>query len=212
MNIIAHRGFWKNIEEMNSKNAFSRAIKNNYGIETDVRDYLGEVVISHDIPNGRNIITFDEFICNYLSDCSYYSVNTTLAINIKSDGLQDKIYNILKKYRINNYFLFDMSIPDSFGYLKLNLNVYYRISEYEIISNSVDNIQGVWLDQFQDNWYKPITIQKILEKWGSVCIVSPELHHRQYNECWSIVNNLQNKENIMLCTDFPDKAKEFFNG
>ena len=61
MNIIAHRGFWRKEKEMNTSIAFSRAISSNYGIETDVRDCCGELVISHDVPIGNNL-SFDEFI------------------------------------------------------------------------------------------------------------------------------------------------------
>jgi hypothetical protein len=105
-----------------------------------------------------------------------------------------------------------MSIPDSINYLLLNLNVFYRMSEYEIISKYVENIQGVWLDQFTSNWYNKNTINEIQDKWDKVCIVSPELHGRSYLDCWSMLKNFKSNRKIMICTDFPDKAEEFFNG
>jgi len=210
--IISHRGFWRNKKQMNYKEAFSNAIRNNYGIETDLRDFCGEVVISHDIPTGKEILTFDEFIYNCKKDCNKYNSDITLALNIKSDVLQNEISKVLKKYHIDNYFLFDMSIPDSINYLLLNLNVFYRMSEYEIISNYDENIQGVWLDQFKSNWYNKNTIDEIQDKWDKICIVSPELHGRPFLDCWSMLKKFKNKKKIMICTDFPDKAEEFFNG
>lgn len=210
--IISHRGFWKTKKEMNSRRAFSNAIRNNYGIETDVRDFRGKIVISHDILSGGKILTFDEFIYKYKSDCTKYNSDTTLALNIKSDGLFNKISKVLKKYHIDNYFLFDMSFPESMNYKSLNLNIFYRMSEYENISRNVKNIKGVWLDQFKSNWYNKKKINEIRDKWGEICVVSPELHKRDYLECWSILKYLKNKKKIMLCTDFPDKAEEFFNG
>ena len=212
VNIISHRGFWKTKREMNSREAFANAIRNNYGIETDVRDYCGEIVISHDIPSGKDVLTFEEFINNYQKDCSKYNSNITLALNIKSDGLHTKMSKVLKEHNIDNYFLFDMSIPDSMNYIFLNLNVFYRMSEYESISINVKNIQGVWLDQFKSNWYNKNIIDKIQNNWEEVCIVSPELHGRPYLDCWSILKHFKNKKKIMICTDFPDRAEEFFNG
>lgn len=211
LKIIAHRGFWKSKDEMNTRGAFSNAIKNNYGIETDVRDFCGELVISHEIPRGREALTFDEFISNYQRDCRIYNSDITLAINIKSDGLYLEISKILQKYHINNYFLFDMSIPDSMKYKLLNLKVFYRMSEYETLSNSIENIHGIWLDQFKSNWYNKKIINEIQDKWGNVCVVSPELHQRPYLDCWKILRDLKIKNKIMICTDFPDKAEEFFS-
>ena len=49
-NILAHRGifFNKNIE--NSEEALCTALSNRFGIETDLRDFGGKIVISHDPP------------------------------------------------------------------------------------------------------------------------------------------------------------------
>ena len=61
MEIISHRGYWKSVKEKNTEIAFSRSFALNYGTETDLRDCLGKLVISHDMPNG-NEIYFDEFL------------------------------------------------------------------------------------------------------------------------------------------------------
>ena len=44
--ILAHRGFWKEETEKNTKIAFERAFNSGFGIETDLRDIKGEIVIS----------------------------------------------------------------------------------------------------------------------------------------------------------------------
>lgn len=48
--ILAHRGFWKEETEKNTKIAFERAFNSGFGIETDLRDIKGEIVISHNMP------------------------------------------------------------------------------------------------------------------------------------------------------------------
>ena len=135
----------------------------------------------------------------------------TLAINIKSDGLHKKINSMLYKYKIKNYFLFDMSIPDSMAYLDLNEIVYYRMSEYENVASSIKGVKGIWLDQFKGNWFNNKSLERIISNWNNVCIVSPELHGRSYSECWSLLKSTSNYKDVMICTDYPDKAKEYFN-
>ena len=49
MEIIAHRGFWKSIEEKNTFDALEKAIKEGYGFETDFRDCGGQILISHNL-------------------------------------------------------------------------------------------------------------------------------------------------------------------
>ena len=48
MQILAHRGRWRSPSEKNSEGAFRAALSAGYGIETDIRDFDGRLVISHD--------------------------------------------------------------------------------------------------------------------------------------------------------------------
>ena len=123
MEIISHRGFWKKSSEKNTMRAFERSFKNGFGVETDIRDYRGDLVISHDIPIGSSIL-FSHFLDLYSS----MKRNLPLAINIKSDGLQAKILDYLYSNKITNYFLFDMSIPDHYIYIKNELITFTRHS------------------------------------------------------------------------------------
>jgi glycerophosphoryl diester phosphodiesterase len=52
--ILAHRGYWLEPGEKNSLSAFRRAFEGGFGIETDIRDLDGELVVSHDPPTRRN--------------------------------------------------------------------------------------------------------------------------------------------------------------
>ena len=74
---------------------------------------------------------------------------------------------------------------------------------------------GVWLDEFNDHWLSTDVIEKHIESNKKVCVVSPELHNRQYVNEWDHYRKIESyigKNKIMLCTDFPEKAEEFFNG
>ena len=61
MEIISHRGLWNNLNEKNTNIAFHSSFKNKFGTETDIRDYNGNLVISHDIADA-NSLKFEEFI------------------------------------------------------------------------------------------------------------------------------------------------------
>ena len=66
INIIAHRGLWsEDVNFQNTKLAFQNALKNGFGIETDIRDSNGELVISHDVAdkNAMKLIDFLDLSC-----------------------------------------------------------------------------------------------------------------------------------------------------
>ncbi len=199
--ILAHRGYWKKEEEKNTKEAFKRAFDCGFGVETDLRDIKGEIVISHDMPKG-NEMTFEEVLA--LLD----GRNLPLALNIKADGMAFKIKKLLEKYNHTNYFTFDMSIPEMVVQHKMGLNVFTGISD--IVPNPImyKEAQGVWLDCFYSDWFSKKEIKEILDAGKKVCIVSPDLHKREYKNVWAKYKDVKG---IMLCTDFPDEAKEYFN-
>lgn len=207
MIILSHRGFWKVDTEKNSQTAFERSFSLGYGTETDLRDLNGELVISHDPPlNLESNIDF--FLNIYNKDKS----NLPLALNVKSDGLQNLILDFLKKGSISNYFVFDMSIPDTIAYIKKGMNVFVRQSEYEQNPPLYDEAQGVWLDCFEDIWYNEELVTDHLDNGKKVAIVSSELHKRDHKKHWEILKIWKsiNNNNLMLCTDLPTDATKYF--
>ena len=201
MKILAHRGYWKKEDEKNTKAAFERAFDNGFGIETDLRDIKGTIVISHNMPKGDEM-TFEELL--QLSD----GRNLPLALNIKADGQAEEIKRLLNKYNYTNYFTFDMSIPDMVVELETGLKVFTGISD--IVPNPImfEKAKGVWLDSFNSDWFGEKEIKDILNKGKDVCIVSPDLHKREYKKVWE---RYKSKKRIMVCTDYPQEAEEFFN-
>lgn len=206
--ILSHRGYWLKESEKNTIESFERSFSLGFGTETDLRDFKGEVVISHDIPLELGI-TFDKFLELYLS----FDKTLPLALNIKADGLQEIIVQKLQKHKIENYFVFDMSIPDTIGYINKKVNFFSRQSEYEINPSFYENCSGLWLDEFFDHWITKEIIEKHLRKEKSVCIVSPELHGREYRKEWIDYRNnfdILHSTNVSICTDKPEEAKKFF--
>ncbi len=212
MNIISHRGFWKNKNEQNTILSFRKSFENSFGIETDIRDLCGEIVISHDLPT-KNEIFLEELLILYRE----LNCKENLFLNIKSDGLQSKLKHLLVKYNIENYFVFDMSIPDHIGYVKSNLRFFSRKSELEKSPIFYELAKGLWLDEFYGHWIKLEDIKRFINNNKHVCIVSPELHGRSYGVEWKNYKNIEKsinleKRKLMICTDYPKEAMEFFNG
>ena len=144
-----------------------------FGIEVDVTNYADKLVLAHDpFIEGEN---FESFIKNFK--------HRFIIINIKTEGIEYKILEILKKFKIKKYFFLDCSFPMIFklgSYKKTKVNLAVRYSKYESIETvlKVHNFcKWVWIDCLD----KKIEFKKnknlYLDKYHS-CIVSPELHNR----------------------------------
>jgi hypothetical protein len=210
MKILSHRGYWKSENEKNTRIAFERSFLLGFGTETDIRDLNGELVISHDPPvSEQKCLTAIDFFKLYKS----LGDGLQLALNIKSDGLQEKLMKLINEYNITNYFVFDMSIPDTLGYLKNNTKIFTRQSEYEIDPAFYSQADGVWMDEFNQNWIEEKNIGNHILNGKKVCIVSPELHKRDFKIEWNKYKNIflvDSANKISICTDLPEKAKQFF--
>ncbi len=208
MEILAHRGLWHNIEERNSFTALKKAVKEGFGIETDIRDYCGRLVISHDIAN-ETCLSVGDLISFYIDG----SFESTLALNIKADGLQGLIENMVVEKGISNYFLFDMSVPEMVVNKERNLKFFTRHSDIEEMPVMYEYSDGVWLDSFyKENWISAETIEKHLNNHKRVCMISPEIHGFSNLWLWEELKEkeLFREENLLLCTDKPIEAREYF--
>lgn len=209
MKIISHRGYWRHPEEKNAKIAFDRSFSLGFGTETDIRDYCEELVISHDIPTKKST-PFSDFLANatakFVGDG-----HLTLALNVKADGLADKMAGALNQYKGLDPFVFDMSVPDMRSYFDAGIPVFTRLSEVEKNPVWIERSAGVWLDGFESEWYAKSVIEDLLMQGKRVCIVSPELHRREYHELWRKIKAISSSEKLILCTDVPEVAAEFFH-
>jgi hypothetical protein len=204
LEIIAHRGYWIHSDDKNTFSAFSRALDNGFGIEIDLSDSGGELIVSHDIP-GRN----DQSVSDLVKLFQSRSTAAPMALNIKSDGLAILILDFLRMSGLENYFVFDMSTH----YLDIGIRTYTRVSEEELQPVFLSASKGVWVDAFCSDWYGIDDIQKFIEIGKNISIVSPELHGRSYMELWAWIkdNDLHKNSMISICTDFPLQAREYFN-
>ena len=208
MRILSHRGFWLDTPEKNAPGAFRRSFHRGFGTETDLRDLDGRLVIAHDPPLAGAMTAEAMFEIHRAADPAL-----PLALNVKADGLQPMLTPLLERFRPVEAFVFDMSIPDMLQWLKTEVPVYTRHSDVEPEPLLAGRCAGVWLDAFQSDWWDAAVIANHLAAGRRVCIVSPELHRRDHRPVWALLaaaGPVIATDDVMLCTDFPQDAKEFF--
>ncbi|MFN0019028.1 MAG: hypothetical protein ACKVP0_12260 [Pirellulaceae bacterium] len=205
LQILAHRGLWKSPEEKNSLAALALALRQGFGLETDVRDCAGELVISHDPPRAGALS-----LRSLLEEYKSLGATGTLALNIKADGLAQPLRLLLAEYGIPNYFVFDMSVPDTLGYARDEMPFFTRHSEFETVPALLERSNGIWLDAFQSDWYNAAVIEGHLQGGKQVCVVSPELHRRSKDNVWRLLRQVASPgPNVLCCTDFPEELREW---
>lgn len=150
-----------------------KKIPKEYGVEVDLRDFNERLILQHDpFKDGDD---FETFLKQYN--------HGTMILNIKSEGIELKVLDLLKKYKIDKYFFLDSSFP-MINFLSLNgqKNIALRFSEFEgldTICSMFKKVHWVWVDCFSK---LPITKEsyKILKKNNfRLCLVSPELQNQE---------------------------------
>lgn len=162
--LIYHR--INTIEDLNK-------VPSEYGIEVDLRDCNNNIHLSHDPFEMGEM--FESFL-------DYFN-HKFLILNIKSERIELRVLEILKKRNISNFFFLDSSFPmiinlSSNGCKKISA----RFSEYEEIQtilNIKDRIEWVWVDCFSKFPLTKNIFDKLKENNLKICIVSPELQGQQ---------------------------------
>jgi hypothetical protein len=209
MHILSHRGYWKTPDQKNTAVAFERSFSWGFGTETDLRDDRGRLVIAHDPPSGGELPLED-----FLAIHKKYNPSLPVALNIKADGLQKALCQVLEKYPSLEYFCFDMSLPDALHFPKWGLRFFTRQSEIEPEPALYSDAAGVWMDCFYGDWVEEQHVSRHLDCGKQVCLVSPDLHQRTHRDFWHRMAgwSCASSANLYLCTDFPEEARDFFTG
>jgi hypothetical protein len=147
-------------------------IPTQYGVEIDIRD-LGERLVLHHDPyvDGENL---EDFLRDYQ--------HGTLILNVKSERIEHRVLELVRKYKIKDYFFLDSTFP--MIYLLSNqreTNIALRFSEYEGLDTLLSmkgKVKWVWVDCFTKLSINKENYSK-LKEWGyKLCLVSPELQGR----------------------------------
>jgi hypothetical protein len=163
MQIIAHRR--NTIEEL-------VATPKEYGIEIDLRSYGDRLIVHHEPFTDAE--DFEEWI-------KYYN-HKTLILNVKEEGIEYRVKDIVEKKGITDYFFLDLSFP----YLIKMINtgekrVAVRFSEYEsleMVLSLTDKAEWVWIDCFTKMPINQHIYEILKTKNFKLCLVSPDLLNR----------------------------------
>lgn len=203
---ISHRGYWKTATEKNTGVAFDRSFALGFGTETDLRDLDGDLVVSHD-PPGAGAMGADDMFARVAA----HDPGLPMALNIKADGLQAMVSAGVAQHGLTGCFVFDMAVPDAVQWLKTDIAVFTRHSDVETVPALYEQAAGVWLDAFWSDWWDMDVIAAHLEANKRVAVVSPELHGRDHTKVWTMMRDspVCKSNDVILCTDIPETAKEF---
>ena len=207
MKILSHRGYWKSPAEKNGTVAFTRSFEKGFGTELDLRDLNNKLVVSHDPPGIAALVAEEMFEIH-----RRLNPTLTLALNIKSDGLQRLLLDQIDRFEVRDCFVFDMSVPDSIHWIRAGVPYFTRHSDVEEQPALYSQASGVWLDAFHSDWWDADVVCRHVSAGKRVCIVSPELHRREHRRVWDLLgkSNVPTDEQVMLCTDHPEEATKVF--
>lgn len=147
---------------------------NNRGVEIDIRSYNEDLILHHE-PFSKGI-TFDDWLKFYEHDF--------IILNVKEEGLEDKVLVKMKENNVKDFFFLDQSFPFLIKTVKNNeKRTAVRFSEFESIE-TVINLSGmvewVWIDCFSKNPIDKSKADLLRGKYGfKLCFVSPELQGKE---------------------------------
>lgn len=163
MKLIAHRR--NTIEEL-------KTTPKEYGVEVDIRSNNGQLIIHHDPLNlGEN---FEAWLKHYQ--------HGTLILNLKEEGLEAPIIELMKRHHITDYFFLDQSFPFLIKWSKLGEHrCAVRVSEFESIETTLTlagKVDWVWVDCFTHFPLSGADAKRLQDTGFKLCLVSPELQGR----------------------------------
>lgn len=163
MHLISHRR--NTLQEL-------RDTPRHYGVEIDLRSQGKDLILHHDaFMDGEN---FEAWIASY--------AHGTLILNVKEEGLERRLLEIMDARGIKDFFFLDQSFPFLVRTTRTGeRRCAVRVSEFEQLETALTltgKADWIWVDCFTRF---PLTQgdASTLKKAGfKLCLVSPELQGR----------------------------------
>lgn len=163
MKLISHRR--NTIAELN-------ATPHHYGVEVDIRSRGNQMIIHHDAFADGEIV--DEWIAAYR--------HGTLILNVKEEGLEERLITLMQKHGIEDYFFLDQSFPFLVKFSRAGESrCAVRVSEFESIQSALTlrgKVDWVWVDCFTHFPLSQDDSRQLKAAGFKLCLVSPELQGR----------------------------------
>lgn len=196
VDLIAHR---KNtLDELNDTH-------HRYGVEVDIRTYGDRLVVHHDpCVEGEDFV---EWLSGYR--------HGTLILNVKEEGLEPLILDLMERFGITDYFFLDQSFPFLVKWSKKGLRqAAVRVSEFESLETALTlagKVDWVWVDHFSKFPLSSNDAVLLQDAGFKLCLVSPELQGEDPVVSIPFLNKELIQKNITpeaICTKFPNIWEE----
>jgi hypothetical protein len=190
MEIIAHRR--NTLAELD-------ATPRHLGVEMDVRSWGDRLVIHHDpFVEGADL---EDWLAHY--------AHGTLILNVKEEGLEQRLQALMASRGIERFFFLDQSFPFLIRTAKAGeRRCAVRVSEFENIDTALTlagQIDWVWVDCFSRF---PLTLadaQRLTAAGFRLCLVSPELQGRTADTAIAAMRDqIAGFDFAAVCTKRPD--------
>ena len=198
LEIFGHRAIFNGIE--NSISSIPHYKKIGVGIELDLRKNNNEIYLSHDLTNKGD--SFEE-MCKICSN-----LKIKMALHIKEIEAIKQIIELVEKYSIENYFLFN---TENFPYSN-NIDR-KKIAAY--ITKKKENIKEniLWCDEIQSKWYTNEIFSELHKNNKIIYVMSLEVvktcNQREIVSEWQRLINLGVDG---ICTKYPEKLMKYVKG
>lgn len=179
-----------------------KGIPSTQGVEIDVRSQGTKLILHHDpFQEGEDFEDWLE-VFNHAS----------VILNVKEEGLEDRLLDAMQKKRIDNFFFLDQSFPFLIKTaLSKESRTAVRLSEFEAIEtvrNLRDIVDWVWVDCFTRLPLDAKEAGELRDVLGfKLCLVSPELQGRKSDREILDFQEILLRSNIVgdaVCTKRPD--------
>lgn len=178
-----------------------KSIPEKYGIEVDIRSHGDNLIVNHDpFVSGEY---FEDWITAYN--------HSMLILNVKEEGLETRLLNLMEKWGIEDFFFLDQSFP---FLVKTSLagerRCAARVSEYEPVDIALSlapKIDWLWVDCFTKFPLSKHNAKRLKETSLKLCLVSPELQGRFGENEILNTHALITKRGIQIdavCTKLPE--------
>jgi len=183
MLIIQHR--------CNDRNRLA-SLPSDFGCEIDLRNHGDQLIVIHDAFDTKA-----DLFSDWLSEYNH----RFLIINVKEEGLEEKLFPILKEHKIKEFFILDESFPYIRKWALLGESRFaVRVSHFENYRTALSlsfglrtegkKVSWVWIDCFDGQPLPKFEALALKSAGFKLCYVSPELHHMENPDSWHALVNI----------------------
>lgn len=189
----------KIIHRVNTIEALKK-VPREFGVEMDLHGFDSGLVVHHE--PFTKAVDFERWLDAY--------DHRFLLLNIKEEGIENRVRQIVLARGIEDFFMLDLSFPALIKMVrKGECRVAVRISEYEPVEGALalaGQVGWVWVDVFKGFPLHKSQCDQLHDANFKICLVSPELHGRNKEETHDMKNQLEAKGITpdAVCTKWPE--------